>query len=142
VVPIQEIGGPQPRKSGGSELRKSGGPQPRKSGGTHQRKSSNSNPLAQAQGLALVYHALGRKRDSDSELAILKSGDASTLAYGYEIAAVYGYRGELDEAFEWLDRTFARKEPSLFIFKGDPCFKRLEADPRYKAFLRKINLPE
>jgi hypothetical protein len=26
--------------------------------------------------------------------------------------------------------------------KDDPLFKNLESDPRYKAFLRKMNLPE
>jgi hypothetical protein len=26
--------------------------------------------------------------------------------------------------------------------KNDPFVKKLEADPRYKAFLRKMNLPE
>jgi len=26
--------------------------------------------------------------------------------------------------------------------KADPLFKNLEADPRYTAFLRKMNLPE
>jgi len=26
--------------------------------------------------------------------------------------------------------------------KGDPAFARIATDPRYKAFLRKMNLPE
>jgi hypothetical protein len=30
----------------------------------------------------------------------------------------------------------------LFMIKDDPLFRNLEADPRYKAFLRKMNLPE
>jgi hypothetical protein len=30
----------------------------------------------------------------------------------------------------------------LYLIKGDPFFKNLDGDPRYKAFLRKMNLPE
>jgi hypothetical protein len=30
----------------------------------------------------------------------------------------------------------------LYIIKDDPLFKNLEGDPRYKTFLRKMNLPE
>jgi hypothetical protein len=30
----------------------------------------------------------------------------------------------------------------LSHFKGEVAFKSLEGDPRYKAFLKKMNLPE
>jgi hypothetical protein len=30
----------------------------------------------------------------------------------------------------------------LPLIKGDAMFKKIEADPRYKAFLKKMNLPE
>jgi hypothetical protein len=30
----------------------------------------------------------------------------------------------------------------LYWVKGDPLFKNLEGDPRYKVFLKKMNLPE
>jgi hypothetical protein len=28
------------------------------------------------------------------------------------------------------------------VIKGDPAFKKIEDDPRYKAFLKRMNLPE
>jgi hypothetical protein len=49
--------------------------------------------------------------------------------------------GSVDRAFEWLDRAYEAKDHS-FCFKGDPLLKNLEGDPRYKAFLKKPNLPE
>ena len=30
----------------------------------------------------------------------------------------------------------------LPLIKGDAMFKKIEGDPRYKAFLKKMNLPE
>jgi len=93
-----------------------------------------------AQGLVLIYYALGRKADSDAQLATLSREHASDDAFS--IAEGHAYRGEIDEAFGWLDRAYAQKDPLLYIVKGDPRLKNLEPDPRYKAFLRKMKLPE
>jgi len=51
-------------------------------------------------------------------------------------------RGEVDQAFAWLDRAYSQKDAALYEIKYDPFFKNLKFDPRYKAFLRKMNLPE
>jgi Flp pilus assembly protein TadD len=93
-----------------------------------------------AQGLAVIYYALGRKTDSAAQLATLTREHASDDAF--EIAEVHAYRGEVDEAFRWLDRAYAQKDPSLYLVKGDRLLKNLEPDPRYKAFLRKMKLGE
>ena len=66
---------------------------------------------------------------------------ATNLAPAW-IAEVHAFRGQKDEAFTWLDRAYAQRHPYLSIIKGDPLLKNLEADPRYKTFLRKMNLPE
>jgi tetratricopeptide (TPR) repeat protein len=99
-----------------------------------------SNPMGQAYGLALVYHALDREDESDEALRKLVAQGANN--YPSEIAEVYAYRGNREEALKWLDRAYAQKDPALFLVKGDPWLENLEDDPRFKAFLRKINLPE
>jgi hypothetical protein len=58
------------------------------------------------------------------------------------IAEVYAFRGESDEAMHWLERAYAQKDSSLYTIKVEIPLKRLAADPRYKAFLKKMNLPE
>ena len=65
---------------------------------------------------------------------------ATDDAFG--IAEAYAYRGEKDEAFRWLDRAYAQKDPLLYLVKGDQLLKNLDTDPRYKAFLHKMKLPE
>lgn len=50
--------------------------------------------------------------------------------------------GGLYEAFKWLDRAYAQKDASLTYIKGVPLLKKIEGDPRHKAFLKKMNLPE
>lgn len=90
-------------------------------------------------GLAMIYHALHRKADSDAALArlIRVSGDT----WPFSVATVYAYRGERNEAFKWLEKGFAtRDSDQLEGIRGDPEFAALRDDERYKALLLKMNL--
>jgi adenylate cyclase len=91
-------------------------------------------------GLAIAYHAMGRKPASDLALARLTKEHAGEHAF--QIAQAHAYRGELDQAFKWLDRAYLQKDVDLFWIIRDPLLKELEVDARYKAFLRKMKLPE
>jgi TolB-like protein len=99
-----------------------------------------SNPMEQATGLALAYHALGRATDSNAALTKLINGGAGN--YAYEVAEIYAYRGNRDEALKWLERAYVQKDATLKWILRDPTMAKLESDPRYKAFLRKMNLSE
>jgi TolB-like protein/tetratricopeptide (TPR) repeat protein len=90
-------------------------------------------------GLALGYHSLGRKAESNAALASLIKDHSGTAAY--QIAEVYAWRGETDRAFAWLDRAYAQRDGGLTDIKGDPLMRSLESDPRYRALLAKLKLP-
>jgi TolB-like protein/Tfp pilus assembly protein PilF len=91
-------------------------------------------------GLALVLGALGRTSESDSELTNAEKYFAQEKAYW--IAAVYSARNEADQAFAWLDRAFRQHDDGLLWIKAEPQLKNIVSDPRYKALLRKMKLPE
>jgi tetratricopeptide (TPR) repeat protein len=91
-------------------------------------------------GFASVQFALGHKIKSDAALAQLTKVAAGDWASG--IASVYAIRNDPDAAFEWLDRAYAQKDEDLYLIKGNPLFRNVARDPRYAAFLRKMNLPE
>lgn len=98
-----------------------------------------SSEAAQWLGRAAIYYALGRKADSDAALGrFIKNypGEA------YWIAAIHASRGECDAAFLSLERAFTQRDPSLLNIKSQPLLNSLKGDPRYKAFLKKMNLPE
>jgi len=59
----------------------------------------------------------------------------------YQIAEVYAFRNQSDEALEWLDRAYAQRDGGLIDTKVDPLLKSLHSDPRFAAFLKKLNLP-
>jgi TolB-like protein/Flp pilus assembly protein TadD len=98
------------------------------------------DPEAHLYGLALTHYALGHRQASDAALEELTKLAAGDWAFG--IATVHAYRGEVDQAFAWIERAYAQKDVDLAIFKGDPISSKIWPDPRYKAFLRKMNLPE
>jgi tetratricopeptide (TPR) repeat protein len=94
----------------------------------------------QQSGLATVYYALGRKAESDSAL---RSAERDVATEGpYLIALTHAFRGEADAAFRWLDRAYIEKSYQVQYIKGEWLFSSLQNDTRYKAFLKKMNLPE
>jgi serine/threonine-protein kinase len=90
-------------------------------------------------GEVLAYHALGRREESDKALKKLIATHQNDAAY--QIAEAYAYRGEADEAFAWLDRSYLQRDPGTPEFKTDPLMKSLRQDPRYAALLKKMRLP-
>jgi tetratricopeptide (TPR) repeat protein len=98
------------------------------------------NDFDRGHGLAIIYSALGRKADSDAALAgMLK---LQTGGSAVAVAQVYAFRGQPDQALYWLERAFAQKERYLFYIKADRLLKNVESDPRFKAVVRKMNLPD
>ena len=91
-------------------------------------------------GLSAIYHALGRNADSD---AALRSGEREAATQApYFIALMHAFRGEGDAALRWLDRAYLQKDYQVQYIKGEWFLRSLQNDPRYKAFLRRMNLPE
>ena len=90
--------------------------------------------------VAMAYDMLGRKAEADAELASLKQKHAADSAY--VIALIYANRGEIDHAFEWFDRAYQQHDYALLDIKVQPLLKNVQADPRFPALLRKLNLQD
>ncbi|MGH2569196.1 MAG: tetratricopeptide repeat protein, partial [Bacteroidota bacterium] len=89
-------------------------------------------------GMALAYHALGRKKEANEVLNDFVSKYQNN--WKYLIAEIYAYRGEKDTGMQWLEKAYKEKDSWLFWLKGDPLLKNLESDPRYAALLKKMGL--
>jgi TolB-like protein len=98
--------------------------------------------------IVLAYDALGRKGEADGALLNLKKQHAHDRAY--QIGIVYANRGELDQAFGWIDRAYRQREfnpilgrnEEIFSLKVSPWTRHLRSDPRFNALLRKLGLVE
>jgi TolB-like protein/DNA-binding winged helix-turn-helix (wHTH) protein len=93
----------------------------------------------QLQGYAIAYHVLGRERDSNTALAELIAKDQTFAAF--QIAEVYAFRKERDQAFAWLERAYVLHDTGVAETKWTPGLNNLRGDPRYTVFLKKIHLP-
>jgi TolB-like protein len=87
-------------------------------------------------GLPMVYHALGRKADSDAGLAALTGKYEKDAPYN--IAYIYAYRGEADKTFAWLDKAVEFGDGGLSEIVTETLFDKIHADPRWLPFLHKV----
>jgi tetratricopeptide (TPR) repeat protein len=90
-------------------------------------------------GTAVCEHSLGNDEASRKAEAELEATEGEVAQY--QIAEVYAWRGEADKAFEWLDRAYTQRDPGACLVKADPFVASLRSDPRYAAYLKKLNLP-
>jgi TolB-like protein/DNA-binding winged helix-turn-helix (wHTH) protein/Tfp pilus assembly protein PilF len=88
-------------------------------------------------GLALVHQALGDVAQSESALDALKALWGERAAGNY--AQVHALRGEIDAAFDWLEREFAVNGASAFMeYQWESLFAPLRRDPRWEALLERV----
>ena len=89
--------------------------------------------------LPIFLQAAGHQAEADEALQAQIEQWAETGAFF--VATTYAYRGDHDRALEWLERAYQQKDASLDEITGEPLFKNLADDPRYRAFLRKMKVP-
>ncbi len=96
--------------------------------------------VSQLEGLALVYHALGQQEQAGEALnELLKCSHG----WWFQVAEVYAFWGDLDNAFEWLERAHAEHDGGVGqLTKTDPLLRNLHRDPRWNKFLAKIGLAD
>jgi len=102
-------------------------------------KKNRENEFRSA-GLVMAYSTLGREAEAEKELQklIFEYGETRPVW----IAEAYSWRGEKDEAFEWLENTYSQRDNSLAYLLGNNAFYSLIDDPRWVDFLKKLNLLE
>jgi TolB-like protein/Tfp pilus assembly protein PilF len=90
--------------------------------------------------LAHAYAVSGRREDALKAVAQLEERARRERVPPDYLALVYVGLGEIDRAFEWLDRALEQRVWYLAYLKVDPAFAPLRSDPRYGELLTKIGL--
>ena len=55
---------------------------------------------------------------------------------------VHATRGEVDEAFEWLERAHRQRDSGVAFAKAHWILRPLHGDPRWGSFLKKMGFPD
>ena len=96
--------------------------------------------------LTIIYLAMGPQDESNAALMRLTgaAGEEDPLL----IAQAHARRGEIDKAFEWLEKTndahhsrYGVNE-EFGVLKFDPFLENLHDDPRWDALLDKLEMPD
>ncbi len=90
-------------------------------------------------GTAVAQHALHDAGASNAALLELIEKYAAVRAF--QIAQVYAFRGEFDDAFHWLERAYDNRDRTLPGILLQPLLANLHDDPRWEPFLDKMGLP-
>jgi len=90
--------------------------------------------------LGIIYHSLNRKPESEASLQELIAEYGQIAAF--QIAEVFGSRGELDAAFEWLERAYAQRDGGLSELLPAYWLHSLHKDPRWSALVKKMGLAD
>jgi hypothetical protein len=56
----------------------------------------------------------------------------------YEIATTYLGLGQVDEAFQWLEKGYEQRSVCMIFLKVDPRLDSLRNDPRFAALMGKV----
>jgi serine/threonine-protein kinase len=78
----------------------------------------------------------GQREESSRLLAELTGNLANVFAY--QFAQAHAHRGEVDAAFDWLERTYDQHDPGLHHAYSDPVLAPLRADPRWLPLMKKV----
>jgi tetratricopeptide (TPR) repeat protein len=88
-----------------------------------------------------AYARMGREAEAREMIFELQKHVQNTGIGRYEIALVYAGLGEKDEAFAWLEKSFAARDKGLIYLKIDPPLDPLRSDPRFQDLVRRVGLP-
>ncbi|MGZ6144251.1 MAG: TPR end-of-group domain-containing protein, partial [Myxococcales bacterium] len=77
---------------------------------------------------------------SDAPEAMRAFVEQFGAAQPFDVAELYGLRGDANNAFIWLERALAARDRYLRMVKIDPSFRTLRSDPRWPVLLAKMNL--
>lgn len=97
------------------------------------------DPQMQAWARILVLPALGRGEEASQRLDTYIVEYAERLPH--KIAAIYGWYGNNDDAFKWLNRAVDQGDLQIGDAMGLPLLAGLHGDPRWTEFLARMALP-
>jgi serine/threonine-protein kinase len=92
-----------------------------------------------------VGYVLARTGRHEEALSVLRWFDEAPGTHhvpDIERARVHVGLGQLDQAFEWLQKAYASRDADLIFLRVDSNWDAIRADPRFLELVRKVGIPE
>jgi TolB-like protein/Tfp pilus assembly protein PilF len=101
--------------------------------------AQESDPFWRRYAETLALLAAERREEAQSPLQRMSEEDGAVAAF--QLAELFAFGGAPDEAFAWLERARAQRDPGLSALLGNPLLANLHADPRWAGLLETLALP-
>ena len=92
--------------------------------------------------LGFAYAVSSRREEARRILVKLEQMHQQGIVPSASVAILYGALGESNEAFAWLEKAYAERDPQLVYLKAGRRFEPLRKDPRFGQFVRRVGLSE
>jgi len=94
--------------------------------------------------LAIAYFKSGQPEKSNEIIEELKSIESKGPqgSPSFFLAQIYAGIGELELAFEWLEKSYEAHEVEMIWLKIEPQFNSLRHDPQWQGMLDKVGFPD
>jgi eukaryotic-like serine/threonine-protein kinase len=99
---------------------------------------SNPEPDRRDYSVSMAAFSAGQSAEGLAALERLKSRTPDQCAA--QIAFIHAIQGDREQAFAWLDRAIALRDPGLKGMQNRPEFDQFKGDPRFERVLRLMNL--
>lgn len=87
----------------------------------------------------LALAAAQRPAEAGTLLDHMIAEDGAIAAF--QIAEILAYQGDVERAFDWLERAREQRDPGVSALLGNPLLRALHDDPRWAVLLRSLDLP-
>jgi len=101
---------------------------------------SGMRAVAVVGSLGAWYGFAGKKDKALELLSELKARSNQGYVSSFWIAAIYMGLGEMDKAFERLEKAYGERDGNLIYITAPAPFDAFSPDPRYKQLLKKMGL--
>lgn len=94
---------------------------------------------------AIIENGEISRSPKDVVAAIAAAWSKNVGSTGYDvhsIAVLMAQRGDAEAALKWLERAVAERHPWTGMIYTEPEFDFVRTDPRFKAIIKKMNLPD
>jgi serine/threonine-protein kinase len=88
-----------------------------------------------------VYAVAGEKREAEKVMRELQQESTRRFISPFEVAIIYIGLGQLEPAFEWLERAYRERSDLLIYLRVDPRLDSIRSDSRFERLAARVGIP-
>jgi len=105
-------------------------------------KESEQEPDPFWNRYARILSLLALQQDQEAEQLLQQMIVEDGGHAAYQVAEIMAFSGEIDKAFNWLQRAIEQKDGGMGEVTGNYFLRNLHADPRWEAMLSRLELSD